>query len=111
MDYDSNNNRPEVRWNGSSYTTTNYRVEDASTPASPEKKPKKKHPVLRAIALILCCALVGGGAGVGGAYLYNSLNPPQNTPIIWEDRTPANPVSTSTPNPAKTDGTISLTDL
>lgn len=112
MDYDSNNNRPEVRWNGSSYTTTNYRVENAApTSTPPEKKPKKKHPVLRAIALILCCALVGGGAGVGGAYLYNSLNQPQNTAIIWEDRTPANPVSTATPNPTKTDGAMSLTDL
>ena len=111
MDYDTNNNnRPEVRWNGSSYTTTNYRVEDASTPASPAKKPKKKHPVLRAIALILCCTLVGGGAGVGGAYLYNTLNPPKTT-IIREDTTPANPVSTATPSPAKTDGAMSLTEL
>lgn len=115
MDYDYNNDRQDVRWNGSSYSTTNYRVEDASSAPStpPAKKPRKKHPALRVIALILCCTLVGGGAGVGGAYLYNTLNPPRNTTIIREDRTPVNPVNTSAPDNSgeRTDGAMSLTEL
>lgn len=109
-DYDST--RQDVRWNGSSYSTTNYRVQDVSpAPAPSGKKPRKKHPFLRGLALVLCCTLAGGGAGVGGAYLYNSLNPPQSTTIIREDRTPANPVSSASPNSAKTDGAMSLTEL
>ena len=36
-------------------------------------KPHKKGGAGRAVALVLCCALVGGGAGVGGAALYDRL--------------------------------------
>ena len=36
-------------------------------------KPHKKSGAGRAVALVLCCALVGGGAGVGGAALYDRL--------------------------------------
>ena len=96
MDYDYNNNRQDVRWNGSTYSTTSYRVEDASpSPTPPVKKEKKKRGVLKGIALVLCCALVGGGSGVGGAMLYNHLNPPT---IIRESVTPAAP--SATPNAA-----------
>ena len=37
------------------------------------KKVKKSRTGLKAVALVLCCALVGGGAGVGGAALYGQL--------------------------------------
>ena len=91
------NERPQVQWDGSSYTTTNYRVENVIPPA-PEQKPKKKKSrgVLRAIALVLCCTLIGGGAGVGGAALYMGLNPSADgTAVIHENTAiPGNPVST-----------------
>ena len=115
MDYnDYNSPRQDVRWNGSSYSTSNYRVEDVSPAAPPSgKKPRKKHPFLRGVALVLCCTLAGGGAGVGGAYLYNSLNPPQSTTIIREDTSPVNPVASPSGNDSgvKTTGTMSLTEL
>ena len=39
-------------------------------------RPKKKGGWRRTAALVLACAIVGTGAGVGGAALYSSLNPP-----------------------------------
>ena len=41
-------------------------------PISPKEKPKKKGPK-GAVALVLCCALVSGGCGVGGAFLGTRL--------------------------------------
>ena len=46
-------------------------------PVGPEKKPKKKKTGLRVAALLLACAVVGGGTGVGGAMLYSRLSQPQ----------------------------------
>ncbi len=44
--------------------------------AQPAAPAKKKHAWPKVVALLLACALVGGGAGVGGAALMNHLNPP-----------------------------------
>ena len=56
--------------------------------SSPEQPPKKKRGAVRAIALVLVCALVGGGAGVGGAALYNRLSGPSSTTVIQENERP-----------------------
>ncbi len=50
-------------------------------PTSGGKKPKKKTG-LRIAALLLACAVVGGGAGVGGAVLYGRANQPET--VIYE---------------------------
>ena len=63
-------------------------------PVLPEEPPKKKsRKGLRAVALVLCCALVGGGAGVGGAALYGHLTEEDKLPItIYQNQTDPNPV-------------------
>jgi len=38
-------------------------------PPQPPKRPRKKQSTLKVIALVLSVALIGGGAGFGGAYL------------------------------------------
>ena len=43
-------------------------------PTGPEQPPKKRGGLRKAIALVLACALVGGGAGMGGAALYSRLS-------------------------------------
>lgn len=54
--------------------TYHYSYTPGSGPEIPVKPPKKKRGFgVRAAALVLCCALVGGGAGVGGAALYSSM--------------------------------------
>ncbi len=71
----SHENNGQVRWNGSTYSTNHYRVEDVQGPEVPPKAPRKKNRgAAKAVALVLCCALVGGGAGVGGAARYGSMN-------------------------------------
>ncbi len=53
------------------------------------KPPKRKRGgAARIVALVLACAIAGGGAGVGGAYLYNRMAVPQNTTIIHEENRP-----------------------
>ncbi len=54
----------------------------ATPEKSPEKPPKKNNNAGRAIAFLLCGALVGGGAGVGGAAAYMHIERPQFTHII-----------------------------
>ncbi|WP_243149258.1 trypsin-like peptidase domain-containing protein [Colidextribacter sp. OB.20] len=49
---------------------------------------KKKRGAARVIALVLACTIAGGGAGVGGAYLYNRMAAPQNTTVIQEEDRP-----------------------
>ena len=41
-------------------------------PMPPQRPNRKKSGAGKAIALVLCCALVGGGAGVGGAAVYSA---------------------------------------
>lgn len=44
-------------------------------PVQPEPPKKKKRVWPRVLALLLCCGLIGGGAGVGGALLTRQLAP------------------------------------
>ena len=61
--YYSDYNRPETGlWPGDALGYP------APEPPVPEK-PKKNHTALKVLALVLCCALIGGAAGVGGALL------------------------------------------
>lgn len=54
----------------------------------PAPKPPKKHNGMgRAVALVLCCALVGGGAGLGGAALYDNLGGNSNSTTIYQNTT------------------------
>ena len=54
-------------------------------PVGPEyRPPRKKGNGKRTVALVLVCALVGGGAGVGGAALYDRLTGPESTTVIYE---------------------------
>lgn len=51
------------------------RIETVEDKSLKEKKPRKSHTTAKVIAMILAVAIVGGGAGFGGAYLGNrSLN-------------------------------------
>lgn len=63
-----------------------------STPSA-SKPAKKRNGAGRVAALVLCCALVGGGAGVGGAALYNELGggraDSQGTTIYQNTTSPA----------------------
>ncbi len=92
MSYDNNNNGG---WGGpagwdSTGTTYHYSYPrpEPSAPPTPPKKEKKKHPVLRGVALVLCCALIGGGAGIGGAALYDRVlrdENPQGETVIYQN--------------------------
>ena len=53
-------------------------------PVGPEQPPRKKGGWRKAIALVLVCALVGGGAGIGGAALYNSRTNSGDTTVVQE---------------------------
>ena len=54
---------------------------EQKTPLSPPHAPKKnRNGAGKAVALVLCCALAGGGAGVGGAALYSALTGPGGQP-------------------------------
>ena len=50
-------------------------------PVQPGQAPHKKGGGKRIAALILACAIVGGGAGVGGAALYSHFNGSGSTTI------------------------------
>ena len=69
-----------------------------SEPTLPEVpvKRKKSRGGLKAVALVLCCALVGGGAGVGGAALYSGLTAEEpevpDEVIIYQNQTDPTPV-------------------
>ena len=49
---------------------------------------KKRGGAAKVIALVLACTIAGGGAGVGGAYLYNRMAGPQNSVTIYEEDRP-----------------------
>ena len=54
--------------------------------AQPPKK--KRGGAAKVIALVLACTIAGGGAGVGGAYLYNRMAGLQNSTTIYEEDRP-----------------------
>lgn len=63
---------------------------DGAQNTPPQQQPKKSSPFSRrAVALVLTCALVGGGAGLGGAALYDGLTGPGPAVIYESGRTPA----------------------
>ena len=55
---------------------------------SGSRPPKKKSGAAKVVALVLACTIAGGGAGVGGAYLYNQLSGSGNTTTIYEEDRP-----------------------
>ena len=61
--------------------TPNY---NGVTPPQPQKP--RRSISKRAIALVLTCALVGGGAGIGGAALYNASTQPET--VIYQGERP-----------------------
>ena len=48
----------------------------------------KKGGAAKIIAMVLACTIAGGGAGVGGAYLYSRMAGPQNSTTIYEEVRP-----------------------
>lgn len=44
------------------------------SPEQPPKAPRKKHSIMRVVALVAAVAIVGGGAGFGGAYIGSIAN-------------------------------------
>ncbi len=56
-----------------------------SAPAAPVKKKKGSHKAVRAVALVLCCALVGGAAGTAGALIVsNRSKEAENTTTVYQ---------------------------
>ena len=54
-------------------------------PEAPNKKPGKGFSK-KVVALVLACAIVGGGAGVGGAALYQNMN--KGGTVVYEGERP-----------------------
>jgi serine protease Do len=57
-------------------------------PTEPNHSPKKKGSGKRIAALILACAIVGGGAGVGGAALYAKATASNASTVVYEQERP-----------------------
>ena len=53
-----------------------------------QRPSRKKGGAARVVALVLACAIAGGGAGVGGAYLYTKSVQPKNLTTIYEEDRP-----------------------
>ena len=58
-------------------------------PTPQPEKPKKQRKGARVAALVLCCAIVGAGAGVGGAAIYDAVrgNRPAGETTIYRNDT------------------------
>ena len=67
---------PEPGMSGTPYST------------GPMQPRHKKGGAGKFIALVLACTIAGGGAGVGGAYLYSRMAGPQNSTTIYEEVRP-----------------------
>ena len=73
-------------YDDSVYETTGEPVREPDPNMPPLKKEKKeKKNGKGAVALVLCCALVGGGCGVGGAFLGNSLATKNQPTTVYSD--------------------------
>ena len=90
--YEENNeNRVGGFDQGSSTYHYTYMPQPSPVPPVPEKS-KKNRRGLKTVALVLCCAIVGGGAGVGGAAIYDAVrggDQPQQTTIYRNETDPA----------------------
>ena len=100
--YNNDLHNQNVQWDGSSYSTTNYRVEDAPQGSSSPTPPKQKKPrkgAAKAVALVLCCALLGGGAGIGGAAIYDYVSSSNGgTTTVLEGTVPSTTVNIKQPD-------------
>ena len=102
-DNDNNMNNGPANWDSDS-TTYHYSYNNNPQPSAPQpEQPKKAHKSHRTAgkvaALVLCCALVGGGAGVGGAAIYSAASGSGNSntvSTIYQNKTPTTTVSVST---------------
>ena len=68
-------------------------VDPIPAPGSPshmgmQPPPRKKRGAAKVIALLLACTLVGGSAGVGGAYLYSRIAGPGTSTVLYEEDRP-----------------------
>ena len=97
--YDNQNNNGSANWDSDSgtyhYKYSNPQSNPDSGPEAPQRKPKKSHKGAgKVVALVLCCALVGGGAGVGGAAAFNALfSGPSGSTTIYQNNTPTTQVN------------------
>ena len=62
-------------------------------PEAPRKKKSRRG--VKAVALVLACLIVGGGAGAGGAALYGHLSGGTGGTTIYEAQTPLSAVNVS----------------
>ena len=103
--YNNDLHNQNVQWDGSSYSTTNYRVEDAPQGSSSPTPPKQKKPrkgAAKAVALVLCCALLGGGAGIGGAAIYDYVSSSNGgTTTVLEGTVPSTTVNVQNTQPGE----------
>ena len=91
--YDYNNPNRPAGWDDDNSTYHfSYRQPTppvSEPPVTPPPPRKKGKGLLRGVALVLCCALVGGGAGLGGAALYDSLHkqpvPQKGETVIYQN--------------------------
>ena len=58
---------------------------EQSMPQMPHTPKKEKKNGKGAVALVLCCALVGGGCGIGGAFIGNSLANKNQPTTVYSD--------------------------
>ena len=91
------NQNPYSGFDSNSASTYHYNytggAQAGATPPGPQK-PRKKGGAGKAVALVLCCALVGGGAGIGGAAAWNALTSgPQGSTTIYQNDTPTTQVN------------------
>jgi len=63
-------------------------------PMVPRRGRGEKKGGMRTVALVLACALVGGGAGIGGAALYDRLSGPDQVAVIQHGERPKIEVET-----------------
>ena len=83
-----NNENDGYRGSLGGYTDPEPTVPVTPFQTGPQPPKRKKGGAGKVIALVLACTIAGGGAGVGGAYLYNRLAVPQNTTVIYEEDRP-----------------------